>query len=86
MENNTLPTPKHGRGSVMVRICFPSSDTENHPRMEGKTSLINNSANNQKILGKIVKMTRRKLKLGCPETFNKKIIFNNPEKYRCYHT
>ena len=64
-EKNTLPTVKHGGGSVMLWGCFASSGTGNLQRVEGKMD----SIKYQEILGENVMPSVRKLKLGCYWTF-----------------
>ena len=64
-EKNTLPTVKHGGGSLMLWGCFASSGTGNLQRVEGKMD----SIKYQEILGENVTPSVRKLKLGCHWTF-----------------
>ena len=64
-EKNTLPTVKHGGGSVMLWGCFASSGTGKLYRVEGKM----NSIKYQEILGENVMPSVRKLKLGRHWTF-----------------
>lgn len=59
-EKNTLPTVKHGGGSVMLWGCFASSGTGNLQRVAGKMD----SIKYQEILGENVLPSVRKLKLG----------------------
>lgn len=59
-EKNTLPTVKHGGGSIMLWGCFASSGTGNLYRVNG----IMDSTQYQDILGKNVAPSVRKLKLG----------------------
>ena len=59
-EKNTLPTVRHGGGSVMLWGCFASSGTGNLQRVEGKMD----SIKYQEILGEDVMPSVRKLKLG----------------------
>uniref|UniRef100_A0A3B4ZPX8 Tc1-like transposase DDE domain-containing protein n=1 Tax=Stegastes partitus TaxID=144197 RepID=A0A3B4ZPX8_9TELE len=64
-EKNTLPTVKHGGGSVMLWGCFASSGTGNLQRVQGTM----NSINYQEILGANVMQSVTKLKLGRRWTF-----------------
>lgn len=59
-EKNTLPTVKHGGGSVMLWGCFAASGTGKLQRVEG----IMNSIKYQDILQKNVMPSVRQLKLG----------------------
>ncbi|XP_062279112.1 meprin A subunit beta-like [Scomber scombrus] len=70
---NTLPTVKHGSGSVMLWGCFASSGTGNLQRVEGKMD----SIKYQEILGENVMPSVRKLKLGRHWTFQQ----DNDPKY-----
>ena len=64
-EKNTLPTVKHGSGSVMLWGCFTSSGTGNLQHVEGKMDAVKY----QEILGEKVMPSVRKLKLGRHWTF-----------------
>ena len=64
-EKNTLPTVKHGGGSVMLWGCFSSSGTGKLYRIEGKM----NSIKYQEILAENVMPSVRKLKLWRHWTF-----------------
>ena len=64
-EKNTLPTVKHGRGSVMLWGDFASSGTGKLQRVEGKMD----SIGYQEILRENVMSSVRKLKLGIHWTF-----------------
>ena len=64
-EKNTLPTVKHGGGSVMLWGCFASNGTGNLHRVEG----IMDSVKYQDILAKNVTLSVKKLKLGRHWTF-----------------
>lgn len=64
-EKNTLPTVKHGGGSVMLWGCFASTGTGNLQRIEG----IMDSVRYQDILAKNVNPSVKKLKLGRHWTF-----------------
>ena len=60
VEKNTLPTVKHGGGSVLLWGCFASSGTGRLQRVEGKMD----SIMYQEILEKNVVSSVRELKLG----------------------
>lgn len=64
-EKNTLPTVKHGGGSVMLWGCFASTGTGNLQRING----IMDSTKYQEILEKNVMPSVKKLKLGRHWTF-----------------
>lgn len=64
-EKNTLPTVKHGGGSVMLWGCFASNGTGNLHRVDG----IMDSTKYQDILAKNVTKSVKKLKLGRHWTF-----------------
>lgn len=65
VEKNTLPTVKHGGGSVMLWGCFAPSGTGNLHRVEG----IMDSDRYQDILAKNVSQSVKRLKLGKNWTF-----------------
>lgn len=64
-EKNTLPTVKHGGGSVMLWGCFASSGTGNLQRVQGNM----NSVHYQEILDANVMQSVTKLRLGRRWTF-----------------
>ena len=71
-EKNTMPTVKHGGGSVMLWGCFASTGTGNLHCLEGKMD----SVQYQQVLGENVMPSVRKLKLGCHWTFQ---VDNDPK-------
>ena len=66
-ESGTIPTVKHGGGSIILWVCFSESGTGRQVRIEGKM----NGAKYREILDENLLQSAQDLRLGRRFTFQK---------------